>query len=266
SPTFLVTTGTGTANGGHDNFPMEFFTAGSVRIKATAPGGTTRTSNSFTVNTSSARKLVVLGPGMTLAEGTNPNFTSGFTGSFTPQEPDQGFTITVYLTDNQFNVITNGTDTVRLSTANLVTIPQATEDLLNGFAQFNDIEIDNARITRSIIATDLDNANVANGILSITTAGPPTKEVFPFPSPFNPRQGNITFRFRVSAAKSVTLIVTDLFGQKIWEKSVSAQLGFNDVDWNGKNEKGIYVAAGVYYVLIETGGSIESKRRFGVVK
>ena len=36
--------------------------------------------------------------------------------------------------------------------------------------------------------------------------------------------------------------------------------------WNGRNDKGNIVAAGVYYILLEKDGSIESKKRFGVVK
>jgi hypothetical protein len=128
------------------------------------------------------------------------------------------------------------------------------------------VTVTGAQITRTLTAHDETDPGVADGALNINTAGPPAKEIFPFPSPFNPSQQNITFRFRLSEAKSAEVIVTDLFGQEVWRQDVSGNIGFNDIRWDGSNDKGVRVAAGVYYVLLNVDGSHESTKRFGVIK
>jgi hypothetical protein len=79
-------------------------------------------------------------------------------------------------------------------------------------------------------------------------------------------QKDITFRFRLSDPKTVNLTVVTLQGEQVWQQEVSAGSGFTDVKWNGRNDRGAVVAAGVYYVLLKVDGSLESKKRFGVIK
>jgi hypothetical protein len=128
------------------------------------------------------------------------------------------------------------------------------------------VTITGARITRTLTATDDTNPGIQTGTLEMTTAGPPEKEIFPFPSPFNPHRENITFRFRLADAASAKIMVTDLYGQSVWKNELSGSVGTNNVTWNGRNDAGVVVAAGVYHVMLEINGSIESKKRFGVSK
>ncbi len=266
SPTSFTTgsgSGNQTFNGGNSPFPITFFRSGSgLQLKATC-GSVSGTSGAFNVATGAASKLILIGPGMSHAPGTNPDLTTGHSGSFTPQEPNQSFSVRVILTDAQFNKV-SAADSISFTSGDLVTLPSA-GSLTAGTGDFT-FTITGARTTRTIVAHNGTNGAVADGSLEVTTAGPPTKEVFPFPSPFNPHERNITFRFRLSDPDSVKLIVMDLMGQKVWEREVSASIGFTDVTWDGRNNKGTVVAAGVYYVLLEVDGSIESKKRFGVVK
>jgi len=264
-PASFITRGTGQINGGNDGQPYTFFKAStSLRLRAyTASGVTATNASNFTVIASSATKLLMIGPGMTHVPGTNPSATDGISGVFTPQEANQPFTITVILTDNQFNTV-NQADTVSFPAVSNVTLPGNTA-LQNGQRDFS-ITITAPKISPTITVTDVSEPTVANGSLTITTAGPPEEEVFPFPSPFNPKTGNITFRFRLTKPKSVDVIVVDRFGQKVWSRSVNANLGITDLTWDGKNDNGVVVAAGVYYVMLEVDGSISHKRMFGVVK
>lgn len=265
SPNTFTTTGSGIVNGGNVGTSYTLFRAGnSIQIRATSAGGITLTGTTFSVSASSATKLVVLGPGMTHAPGTNPATTTGVSGSFTPQEPNQAFTVTVILTDNQFNTVSAADNVSFPGPIEFVTLPSAA-NLSGGQGDF-EVTMTGARVTRTLTVIDNTDTSVANGTLSITTAGPAAKEVFPFPSPFNPHQSDITFRFRLSEPKHVRLVVTDLFGQNIWERELSASLGFNDVTWNGRNDSGVVVAVGVYTVMLEIDGSIESRKRFGVTK
>lgn len=263
SPSSFTTTGTGIINGGNSSLPITFFRAGNgIQLRASS-GSEIETTATFNVNAGAAARLVVYGPGMTHQPGTNPSLTDGVNGTFLPQEPNQSFPITVVLTDAQFNRVA-GNDTVSFTSGDLVT-PPAPGPLSSGIGEFT-MTITGARVTRTVTATDDTNPGIAAGTLDVDTAGPPAKEVFPFPSPFNPMQRDITFRFRLSEPKSVRVIVKNLFGEDVWEREVSAPAGFTDLAWNGRNDKGAVVAAGVYYVLLEVDGSIESKKRFGVVK
>lgn len=76
----------------------------------------------------------------------------------------------------------------------------------------------------------------------------------------------MTFRFQLNDAASVKVIVKDQFGQDVWRTEYSGPKGQNNVSWDGRNERGHVVAAGVYYALLEVKGEITSKKRFGVVK
>lgn len=264
-PTTFTTAG-GIVNGGNLSFPITLYRASSnLSIRATsAINGAVGTSSTFAVVVSSAQKIVVLGPGQTHVPGTNPSLTSGKSGSITAPESNSPFTMRVILTDNQFNKV-SANDTVQFtSDPTLITLP-SNGALSSGQADFQ-ATITGPNVTRTITVDDLTNAAVADGTLTLTSAAPPSKKVFPFPNPFNPTQGTITFRFRLDNASSANLIVTDRFGQSVWSRSVSAQTGSNDVTWDGRNDNGHVVAAGIYYVMLENGGTIESRVRFGVTK
>lgn len=264
-PTTFTTNG-GIVNGGNVSFPITFFKASSnISLRATsAVNSAVGTSSTFAVLVSSAQKIVVLGPGETHVPGTNPALTDGKTGSIIAPEANSPFTMTVILTDNQFNKV-SANDTVTFnSDPTLISLPTS-GPLSNGQADFQ-ATITGPNITRTITVDDTTNLNVADGTLTLTSGAPPSKKVFPFPNPFNPTQGTITFRFRLENSSSANLIVTDRFGQRVWTRQLNAQTGSNDVTWDGRNDNGHLVAAGVYYVMLENGGSIESRVRFGVVK
>lgn len=74
------------------------------------------------------------------------------------------------------------------------------------------------------------------------------------------------FRFRLNQPGGVAVIVKDRFGQDVWRTEFSGGEGQNEASWDGRNQNGHIVAAGVYYGLLEVGGEIKSKKQFGVVK
>ncbi len=247
--------------------PFVFFRAGTgLTLRATVSGSTvTRESATFTVQTASATKLIVLAPGETHAAGTNPSLTTGKTGSPTTQTPNQPFALTAILTDNSFNKVLSSTHVVSFTSGDLTTLP-AGGALIQGTGDFN-ATITGARTARTFTVTDASDASVLSGSVLVQTSGPPEQEVFPFPSPFNPNQGqSMKFRFHRNDSGNATVKVKDQFGQSIWERSVGSSGGFTDVSWDGRNEEGVTVAAGVYYVLLEIDGSVKSKKRFGVTK
>jgi hypothetical protein len=129
------------------------------------------------------------------------------------------------------------------------------------------VTLDAEKISAVITA---NSGVLAEGRLVVGAQGPPENEVFAYPSPINPKAGErITFECFLLETKPIKFIVTDVFGQKVWEHSMEAA-GYEhtklDPGWDGKNGKGEVVASGIYYVLLEVDGAIKSKKRFGIVK
>lgn len=76
-----------------------------------------------------------------------------------------------------------------------------------------------------------------------------------FPNPFNP---SVTIRFEMSAQSLVTLTVYDINGRLVrvlFSDVNTARLG--EVAWNGKNDQGIQVSSGTYFVHLQTGSQSE---------
>lgn len=277
SPASFTTDGTNVLYGDLSPvaLPLTFFYAGNdVRLRVSAPGATTLTSDPFTVDPGTAAKIVLLAPGQSHAPGRNPAVAGniGRTGSATYQEANQAFPVRVLLTDNQFNLLTPGVLNNRTvhfaSNESLVTLPADGALGNNGDASFN-VTITAAKITRTLTVSDTTGgSSVQSGTLEVNTNGPPAQEVFPYPSPFNPKTGQrMTLEFRLEEATQVTLKVVDMFGQKVWETDYDGQRGANTgVVWDGRNANGTDAAAGIYYVLLEVGGSVKSKKKIGVVK
>lgn len=98
-------------------------------------------------------------------------------------------------------------------------------------------------------------------ITSVPENSPPPLVVSlgnPMPNPFNPR---ITISFHVGQANHVDLNIYDLGGRLI--KQLAAQefeAGRYTEPWDGRNEKGSLMPAGVYLVRIQSGSTTDSKK------
>ncbi len=79
------------------------------------------------------------------------------------------------------------------------------------------------------------------------------------PNPFNPMT---TIYFELPEAANVRLQVFDISGRLVRNllNGASLSAGRQDVVWNGKNESGQQVAAGVYFYHMSTGSFNETKR------
>ncbi len=229
--------------------PFTMFSAGTnLQLKATTSNGASGLSGVFTVSTGTASKLVLLAPGLTLDQGHNPAGFTGHSGTAVNQQPQQTFAVTVVKTDVAFNQVATAGPVVSLASTDLVTFSPTSASLVNGQATFN-VTVGDSQKTVTVTAT---GAGLSPGSVDIPVGGPEPERVFPFPSPFNPsRDGRMFFRVVLNDPKSITLLVKDRFGQDAWD---------------GRNENGNIVAAGVYDVLLKVGTAIKSKKRFGVVK
>jgi hypothetical protein len=247
---------------------ITFYTAGnSIELRARpASGATSGTSSVFTVNPSSAAKLVIYGPGQSLLPGHNPSVQpSAVSGTFTAQQPGQDFSVTVQMTDAYFNPV-SATDNVSLAAddASLINI-SAAGPLSAGVKNFT-VSLDAPRITRVLTATDGTPPAAQSGSLTVRADGPPAEELFPRPNPFQPKNGPMTLRVDLDTNKQFTVKIVDPFGQPVWERTLDGVAPTNTLTWDGHNDNGQEVAAGFYYAILDVGGSIKSKKKIGVVK
>lgn len=112
-----------------------------------------------------ASQLQVLMPGETNAPGT----VTGKTGTPDPQVPGVTFNVVVNAVDNQFNIITDVTDTIHLDTSDTGAQPYLPADaaMLRGTITFNNVFfLDYGSWT--ITATDITNSKIASNTGSPT--------------------------------------------------------------------------------------------------
>jgi len=262
--TYFLTNNTRTTYGdGTESFT--FYRAGTVRLRATSTTGVTDTSLPFNVSTGAANKLIIIAPGQSLLAGRDPSIvTTGRSGVADAPVVNSTFQIRVQLTDANFNPV-SGTDSVQLTGGSFSTIvPSGTQSLVEGVATFTvSISAPKSAETYTVLST----GSLVSIDATVTSAGPESERVAAFPSPFNPHEEDVSFQCVVDADKNVSLKVIDQFGNKVWEKSDDGEANtLNIVTWNGKNDDGVVVAAGAYYVLLEVDGSLKSKKKFGVKK
>ncbi len=84
-----------------------------------------------------------------------------------------------------------------------------------------------------------------------------------FPNPFN---GEITFKFRLSQARSLTLRVYDIRGQLVYSSVRNFAPGIRNWHWIAVNNQGLQVPSGTYLFSIESSGQILSKGKMVLVR
>lgn len=79
-----------------------------------------------------------------------------------------------------------------------------------------------------------------------------------FPNPFS---NNITIKYSLNKISNVKIEIRDISGRKIYENKFGEQLnGYHDWNWNGKNQSGNTVSAGIYfYKIIADNFTLENK-------
>jgi subtilisin family serine protease len=111
----------------------------------------------------------------------------------------------------------------------------------------------------------------AAGAISYITGGPPFPTSFtlrnnypnPFPTPTNP---STTIGFSLSEASQVTITIHNTLGQKVLTLVNDQRTsGAFNIPWDATNAKGIPVASGVYFCVLE-GVSISGKSFFQTAK
>lgn len=119
-----------------------------------------------------------------------------------------------------------------------------------GVTLSHDILITNS--TPKVFGTD-DNAAVAQ---TGTTA-------HNYPNPFNPKEEETKIVFESDLSGSITMLIYDLFGHLVYERT---DADASDLRWNGYNSRNELVTSGGYICLLKVGDKIVSRHKIAVIK
>jgi hypothetical protein len=84
-----------------------------------------------------------------------------------------------------------------------------------------------------------------------------------FPNPFNPQT---TIKFSAAQAGKVTLRIFNVGGQLVRTLNAKAEVGANEVRWNGKRDDGVALSSGIYFYKVKFADGSESGSRMALVK
>lgn len=84
-----------------------------------------------------------------------------------------------------------------------------------------------------------------------------------YPNPFNP---STNISFELAETQNVTLVVYNMIGQKVKTLVNGKKAAGNyKIQWNGKNEEGLQVSSGIYFLRLEA-GKFKQTRKMLLVK
>lgn len=90
----------------------------------------------------------------------------------------------------------------------------------------------------------------------------------PFPNPLSKTEHNATnIRFVLPESGKGQLSIFNIIGQKIRTYSLdNFSAGDNIVQWDGKNDRGTFVSSGVYFVRLNFGSKVKTKKLLMLIK
>lgn len=91
-------------------------------------------------------------------------------------------------------------------------------------------------------------------------------DAFSYPNPFNPLSGKTKIGFNLTSSGDVSIYLFDMSGRIVMKRTVSATVGYNEVEWSGANDFGEIVGNGVYLLRITYQGRLLSKGKIWVIK
>jgi hypothetical protein len=94
----------------------------------------------------------------------------------------------------------------------------------------------------------------------------PASNVFNYPNPFNPLSETTKIAFNMNASSQVTIYIFDTVGRIVVKKEFNAIAGYNEVEWDGKDDYGDIVSNGVYLLRMVSNGTLLGKTKPWVIK
>ena len=136
-----------------------------------------------------------------------------------------------------------------------------TESIVRAFTiQNRGVEVPAVPALESIARAFTVSSGTPTDVVPFDPSEPVADRLYPVTP--NPMFGHGEIRFDLRSASSVFLAVFDLAGRRVcWlANSPSVRAGRHLVRWNGRDESGRTVSAGIYFVRLQTAGSIQTGR------
>ncbi len=90
--------------------------------------------------------------------------------------------------------------------------------------------------------------------------------VFNYPNPFDPINGTTKIAFNISENTQVMIYMFDMTGRIVVRRAVNATVGFNEYEWDGKDDYGAIASNGVYLLRLISGNRLIGKTKVWVIK
>ncbi len=90
--------------------------------------------------------------------------------------------------------------------------------------------------------------------------------VFNYPNPFDPINGTTKIAFNLRDNAEVTIYLFDMTGRIVVRRSVNATVGFNEYEWDGRDDYGVIASNGVYMLRLVSGNRLIGKTKVWVIK
>jgi hypothetical protein len=220
-------------------------------------------------------RLLVLFEGETHVPGDNAIDSPGKTGVPNDYYVDSLFPVLVYATDTCWNQTTENGGQIRLYSDFLFSNPPA-QSLVDGETTF---QISFSEIGRVILWAEDNNSTYDSynnylNILAVIDTSVATDSVLVYPNPMGIESNTMVFAYYLQGSANVTFEIYDPFGNLVLKRdwnagTENAQAGMNHFVWNGRNDRNVRVASGIYYTIIKawthTATVFSRKIKVGVV-
>jgi hypothetical protein len=119
--------------------------------------------------------------------------------------------------------------------------------------EMNSLDKKDSYISIQFIFFDQYNNTVAQGFVSKKVIAVPDEFALQnnYPNPFNPAT---TIQYDIPIDAEVLLVVYDILGRHVKTLiNTSQTAGYKSIKWNGTNDQGQYVSAGMYFYYLQAG-------------
>lgn len=233
------------------------------------------TSSSIAVSPNSYARLLILFEGETHVPGDNSMNSPGKTGVANDYYVNNDFPVIVYGTDTCWNKTQETSGQIKLHSDFLFSDPPA-QGLVNGETSFsiNFSETGRVILWADDLASGYDSYNNYLNILPVIDTSVVTDSFLVYPNPMGIESNTMVFAYYLQGPANITFEIYDPFGNLVlkrdWQAGTNyAQAGMNRFAWNGRNDKNVRVASGIYYAIIKawthTATVFNKKLKVGVV-
>jgi len=233
------------------------------------------TSSWIAVSPGSYGRLLILFEGETHVPGDNSATSPGKSGVANDYYVDSLFPVLVYATDTCWNRTQENGGQLKLYSDFLFSDPPA-QSLVDGETTF---QISFSETGRVILwAEDLNSGfstyNNYLNILAVIDTSVVTDSFLVYPNPMGIESNTMVFAYYLEGAANVTFEIYDPFGNLVvkrdWNAGTeNAQAGMNRFLWNGRNDRNVRVASGIYYTIVKawthTATIFNKKMKVGVI-